>query len=84
MKWTRKQQDYVLSYIHPRDLNAGQPMIKGLPWERKFRSYVGLRWAEKKFRHYLTDFDFIDIAKASDIVDWDSVRRIDLSQSESQ
>lgn len=77
-KWTREQQNYVLSYIHPRDLDAGQPMIKGLPWERKFRSYVGLRWAEKKFRHYLTDFDFMDITEASERIDWDKVRKIKL------
>lgn len=26
---------YLLSYIHPRDLDAGQPMLEGLPLARK-------------------------------------------------
>lgn len=25
------ERDYTISYIHPRDLDAGQPMIQGLP-----------------------------------------------------
>ena len=29
---------YLLSYIHPRDLDGGQPMIQGLPLKRKLTS----------------------------------------------
>ena len=50
------------SYIHLRDLDAGQPMLEGLPLVRRFKSYVGLKGAEKKLRKYLTDFEFTDIA----------------------
>lgn len=28
---------YLLSYIHPRDLDAGQPMLEGLPLARKLQ-----------------------------------------------
>ena len=77
-KWTRKTDGYLLSYIHPRDLDAGQPMIKSLSPIRKFKSYYGLKGAEQKLRHWLTDFDFIDIETADRMVDWSSVQRIQL------
>lgn len=68
-KWTA-EQDYSLAYIHPRDLDAGQPMLHHLPLKRKFKSYVGLKGAEAKLRRYLTDFQFIDVATAEQQVDW--------------
>ena len=70
-KWTA-QKDYVLSYIHPRDLDAGQPMIKELDWKRKFKSYIGLRHAEKKLKQFLTDFPFCDILEADRKMNWEN------------
>lgn len=72
-QWTKDCGDYCLSYIHPRDLDAGQPMLKGLPLARKFKSYVGLKGAEKKLRRYLAEFEFIDIAAANEMIDWGNV-----------
>lgn len=77
-KWTQKSGDYLLGYIHPRDLDAGQPMIKGLPLNRKFKSYVGLKGAEQKLRRWLTDFQFVDITSAADSIDWSMVPHINL------
>ena len=77
-KWASEDKDYILSYIHPRDLDPGQPMIKGLPISRKFKSYVGLRGAEAKLRRLLTDFDFTDIATADKAFDWSKSRIIEL------
>ena len=71
--WSKQCGDYCLSYIHPRDLDAGQPMLEGLPATRKFKSYVGLKGAEKKLRKYLTDFRFTDIETATGLVDWEKV-----------
>lgn len=68
--WTKENVEYNLSYIHPRDLDVGQPMLKDLPPIRKFKSYVGLKGAESKLRKYLTDFTFTDIATASNHIDW--------------
>lgn len=65
-----EESGYMLSYIHPRDLDSGQPVLPGLPWGRRFRSYVGLEGAEAKFRRLLTDFRFTDIAAADAAVDW--------------
>ena len=75
-KWTEQSDGYLLSYIHPRDLDAGQPMIKSLPAIRKFKSYYGLKGAEKKLRRWLKDFDFVDIETASRMTDWSSVQHI--------
>lgn len=68
-KWT-KQKDYVLSYIHPRDLDADQPMVEGLNWKRKFKSYVGISRSEDKLRQFLIDFHFCDIAEIDKQIDW--------------
>lgn len=72
-RWTRECGDYCLSYIHPRDLDAGQPMLEGLPLVRRFKSYVGLKGAEKKLRKYLGEFEFTDIETAERMVDWEKV-----------
>jgi len=73
-KWAVEDSDYLLSYIHPRDLDAGQPMIRELPLSRKFRSYVGLKGAERKLRRFLTDFDFHDLHDADLATDWSKAR----------
>ena len=48
-------------------------MLEGLPLVRRFKSYVGLKGAEKKLRKYLTDFEFTDIATAEKLIDWEKV-----------
>ncbi|MCR4735973.1 MAG: polysaccharide deacetylase family protein [Treponema sp.] len=73
--WTKKK-DYSLSYIHPRDLDAGQPMIKELNALRRFKSYVGLKTAEEKLKRFLTDFNFIDVSTADKIIDWEKKQTI--------
>lgn len=75
-KWTKESSEYLLSYIHPRDLDANQPMIKSLPATRKFKSYVGLKGAEQKLRRWLSDFQFVDIATADQTLDWSMVQHV--------
>ena len=70
-KWTSECPDYLMSYIHPRDLDKNQPMIKELNYFRRFKSYYGLQGAERKLRNWLTDFDFVDLQTADSMVDWD-------------
>lgn len=62
--------DYVMSYFHPRDFDATQPMLKGLSYIRKFRSYYGLSATEEKLMHWLSDFSFTDLRTASASFDW--------------
>lgn len=76
--WTKKENDYLLSYIHPRDLDPGQPMVPGLSNIRKFKSYVGLGGAEKKLMNFLHDFKFTDIATAEADVDWNKAKVLKL------
>lgn len=73
-----KKSSYILSYLHPRDLDAGQPILEGLPLSRRFKSYVGLKSAAKKFEQWITDFRFVDIHTASQEIDWDEVDKVDL------
>lgn len=68
--WSKQSDEYLLSYIHPRDLDIGQPMLEGLPLFRKFKSYVGLKGAPEKLKKYLTDFRFVDVETAAKMVDW--------------
>ena len=77
-KLAKQDKNYLLSYIHPRDLDAGQPMVPGLPLARKFKSYVGLHGAEKKLCQFLNDFPFTDVATADASTDWSSARVIHL------
>ena len=77
-KWAGEKSGYMISYIHPRDLDVGQPMINELPWSRKFKSYVGLKGAERKLRRLLTDFSFTDLATPDRMVDWTNVPVVEL------
>lgn len=69
-KWSEESSEYLLSYIHPRDLDVGQPVIKELSYLRRFKSYYGLPGAENKLRRMLTDFKFVDLRTADSMVDW--------------
>lgn len=76
-KWSA-QSNYVMTYFHPRDFDAAQPLIKDLPLSRKFKSYVGLKGATPKFEQWLSDFEFIDIGTAVNKIDWSKVPIVDI------
>lgn len=76
-KWTR-ESNYVMTYFHPRDFDAGQPVIEDLSHARKFKSYVGLKGAEKKLDKWLRDFEFVDIQTADNLINWEKVPVVNL------
>lgn len=76
-KWT-KQSDYVMSYLHPRDFDAGQPIIRELSVLRKLKSYVGLKGATTKIEKWLSDFEFTDIKTAIKQINWHKVPLVEL------
>lgn len=76
-EWTQKS-DYVMSYFHPRDFDPDQPIIRGLPLQRRFKSYVGLKKADAKLKNWTSDFEFIDIEMANNQIDWEIVKTIQL------
>jgi hypothetical protein len=51
-------------------------VIGDLPLSRRFKSYVGLAGAYHKLQKLLSDFEFIDIAMADSLIDWEQVRTI--------
>lgn len=55
-----KRQRYAMMYFHPRDFDPSQPMIGGLSFFRKFKSYVGLRSSWKKFQRLLDENEWTD------------------------
>ena len=68
-----RRSDYVMTYFHPRDFDAGQPMIPGLSRARQFKSYYGLKGCLPKLKQLLTEFPFIDLVEAEQQVDWTKV-----------
>lgn len=76
-RWTSLSA-YNMSYLHPRDFDANQPVIEGLSAFRRFKSYVGLSKSELKLEKWLHDFDFIDLEQAVTMTVWAHVRRVRL------
>jgi polysaccharide deacetylase family protein (PEP-CTERM system associated) len=70
--------NYVMTYFHPRDFDPEQPMVPGLSPIRRFKSYVGLRGAKDKLRQLLKSNTFTDVRSASRTVDWQSAPRFRL------
>ena len=60
-----------MSYFHPRDFDRNQPIINDLSLFRKFKCYVGINNCNFKFNKWLSDFDFVNIMQANDVIDWD-------------
>jgi polysaccharide deacetylase family protein (PEP-CTERM system associated) len=51
-------------YIHPWELDPGQPRLDGLPRIHRFRHYVGLDRAESRWESLLRDFRWTTVADA--------------------
>ncbi|GMV39303.1 MAG: hypothetical protein AMXMBFR64_10190 [Myxococcales bacterium] len=49
-------------YVHPRDLDTGQPRLQGLPLARTLRSYLNIGGTAAKLRALLRAFRFTSIA----------------------
>lgn len=73
-----REVGYLMAYLHPRDLDARQSVLKGLPLGRRFKSYVGVEGAAEKLRNYLKDFSFTDIRTAANQIAWDKVPILEL------
>lgn len=69
-----KRSNYVMTYFHPRDFDNNQPMIEELSRLRKFKSYYGLSGCLDKLKELMTDFPFIDLATAEQLINWDKAK----------
>jgi len=77
-RWTKQQESYLMAYIHPRDVDPGQPTLPGLSPLRLFKSYYGIKGAEQKLRKWLTDFQFTDILTFDKNFDWKKAPVVEL------
>jgi len=55
--------DPVTFYLHPWELDPGQPRVR-VSWPYRFRHYVNLRRVEGRLRRLLRDFSFTTIPEA--------------------
>ena len=78
IKSLAKISKYNMTYFHPRDFDPQQPMLSDLSLLRKFKSYYGLNNSMKKLEKLISTFEFIDLKKANDVIDWSSVKQIRL------
>lgn len=73
-----RQSEYMMTYFHPRDFDADQPVLD-LPLHRRFKSYFGLKAAHAKFDRWLSENEFMDMAAADAVIDWNHAPRIHVS-----
>lgn len=52
-----KKNQPVIAYIHPRDIDPGQPRL-AMPFIKGLKTYSGLASCEAKFRRLLQEFEF--------------------------
>ena len=68
-----KSQDYVMTYFHPRDFDAGQPIIPGLSRFRRFKSYHNISQSLNKLDKVISQVSFRE-----DFIDLDATDKIQL------
>ena len=74
-----RNDNYIMTYFHPRDFDPKQPMVPGLSITRKFKSYVGLGKAYSKLKFLLNEHEFINVEMAVQSIDWDKTENVFLS-----
>lgn len=77
-----KSSKYVMTYFHPRDFDTGQPVVPNLPIARRFKSYIGIKGAFKKFQHLLDSFFFVNVEQADKSINWNTIEVLSLEKLE--
>ena len=62
IKKINSQNQPVMVYLHPREIDVSQPRLK-MPLNRRFKCYVNLHTTEKKLDRLLRDFNFASISE---------------------
>jgi polysaccharide deacetylase family protein (PEP-CTERM system associated) len=57
-KINRQEQKPFIFYLHPWEIDPGQPRIHYAGWKSRFRHYRNLEKTEKRFKRLLQDFQF--------------------------
>lgn len=71
-KWSINNE-YLMTYFHPRDFDYEQPILDGLSSLRKFKCYVGLKHTRSKLEKLLSIHKFTDINEANKNINWNKV-----------
>lgn len=71
---------YLMSYFHPSDFDPGQPNMPQLSYMRQFKNRVALKGAYEKFKRYISDFDFVNLKDAIEIIDWNQFDAIPINK----
>ena len=64
-----RQRGHFTFYMHPWELDTGQPRLEGLSPSRAFRHYVGIDRMEERLRRLLSDFEFVSIVEGLNSLD---------------
>lgn len=78
IKELTRKQNYTMTYFHPSDFDPGQPDMKHLPLLRRWKNRVGLNGAFEKYERYISDFDFVNLEQADELIDWNQVGEVKL------
>jgi len=70
IKSLMRNNDYVMTYFHPRDFDKEQPRWEGLSTKDRFLSYAGLDGAYDKWMKMMNDFEFVNVEEADKLIDW--------------
>lgn len=79
--WAKKC-NYMMTYFHPRDFDTGQPVVPNLPLARRFKSYVGIKGAFRKFQRLLDNYSFVNVEQADQSINWNTVQVLTLKDLE--
>ena len=58
MRKCNEQGRPVMFYLHPWELDPGQPRVPGMSWASRFRQYNNLEKTEERLRRLLSEFSF--------------------------
>jgi polysaccharide deacetylase family protein (PEP-CTERM system associated) len=63
MRKCNEQGRPVVFYLHPWEIDPGQPRVEGLSWSKRFRHYNNLEKTEERLEQLLRDFSFTSARK---------------------
>lgn len=78
IKQLTKEQNYTMTYFHPSDFDPGQPDMAHLSTRQRIKNRIGLKGAYKKYLKYISDFEFVNIQRAIEMIDWENTPIIKL------
>ena len=76
IRWLASRETYMMTYFHPRDFDPEQPVVSGLSYFRRVKSYYGLASSLPKLRTLFNEIDFVDLRTAVRTIDWSAVPEV--------